>query len=128
MTNKNRAFNAYKEQQLQSKVNLSKPEELTLILYEELVKNLLKAKLNLESENKSYEVINNCLIKSQEIILVLKNTLDFKYEISNNLNKLYDYLIELIINANRTKEVENLEIVIELAKELRDTWKKVTVK
>jgi flagellar protein FliS len=45
-----------------------------------------------------------------------------KYEISQSLALLYDYMYRRLIDANIKKDKDILEEVLGFAKELRDTW------
>lgn len=114
--NKNK-FDQYKEQ----KIMTAKPEELTLMLYEGLVKFLKQAKIFIEQNN--IEKINNSIIRSQDIIDELNITLNMDYEISKNLRSLYIYMNDKLVDANIKKDKDSIDTVLELAKDLKDTWK-----
>ena len=45
------------------------------------------------------------------------------YEISTNLRKLYDFIIDKLIDANISKKKEPIDEALEILTELRDTWK-----
>ena len=49
-------------------------------------------------------------------------SLDFKYEIANNLEALYDYFNSVIIEANVKKVSDHLSDVIDMIAELRDAY------
>lgn len=114
--NKNNAFQQYQN----SMVNTASPQELTLMLYNGLVKFLNLAKLGIEE--KSIEKTSNYLIRSQDIIHEFMNTLDMSYEVSKGLMALYDYLNIRLIEANIKKDKSIIEEVIMFAEQLRDTW------
>lgn len=104
----------------QNMINTASPQELTLMLYNGLVKFL---KLSIQSlEEKNIEKVNNYIIRSQDIILEFMCTLDMKYEISKSLMLLYDYMNMRLIEANAKKDKAIVEEILGFAEELRDTW------
>jgi len=101
-------------------VNTSTPQELTLMLYNGLIKNL---KLAVQAiGDKDNEGTNNNLAKSQNILEEFMGSLNMDYEVSNNLYALYDYMYRRLIDANIKKDKAVIEEVIGFAEELRDTW------
>ena len=60
--------------------------------------------------------------KSQKILNYLRSTLDFQYEISNQLSALYDYFVRQVIAANVRKDAAPLDEVLTMIRELRDTF------
>jgi flagellar protein FliS len=108
------------QQYRQNTVNTSTPQELTLMLYNGLLKFLKLAQQGIEEKN--IEKANNNIIKSQDIIIEFMSTLDMQYEISNGLYMLYDYMNRRLLEANIKKDKLIVEEVIGYAEELRDTW------
>lgn len=111
--------NPYAQYQ-ENSIYTSTPEELTLMLYNGLVKFIMQAQQGINE--KSIEKTNNSIIKAQNIITELRSTLDFKYEIAKQLDSIYDYLYNRLLSANIKKSNEELEEALGFAKELRDTW------
>lgn len=107
---------------LEQKIMTARPEELTLMLYEGLVRFLKQGKLFLQSDKKNYEKANNSIQRAQDIIIELRATLDMEIEISNNLDSIYDFMYRRTIDANIEKSPEILDEVIGLAEDLRETW------
>ncbi|HHY24259.1 MAG TPA: flagellar export chaperone FliS [Clostridiaceae bacterium] len=112
----NRAFDQYRE----NTVFTSTPEELTLMLYNGIVKFIMQAKVAIDENH--IERANNSILRAQDIICELQSSLDMKYEISNNLMLLYDYMYRQLMESNIKKDKNILEEVLNFAKELRDTW------
>jgi len=112
-------FNPYQQYQ-QNTVNTSTPQELTLMLYNGLVRFLKLAYQGIEEAD--IEKANNNIIKSQNIILEFMSTLDMQYEISEELFSLYEYMNRRLLEANIKKDKLILEEVSGYAEELRDTW------
>lgn len=117
--------NAQQLQYLKVQVETASPGELTLLLYQETVRSLLKAKqLYTQGE---YESMNEVLHKVRSIFNELIITLDLQYEISRNLKELYlfynNYLAQFIINKNETL----LDETLDFARGLLETWKQALV-
>jgi flagellar secretion chaperone FliS len=109
-------FETYKQQSVMA----ATPGELTLMLYEGCLKFLRYGKIYIE--NKNIQESNNNLIKAQNIISELMNTLDMKYSISGQLLSLYIFMNREIAQANIKKDADRLDGVIDLVSELHDTW------
>lgn len=97
------------------------PEELTLMLYEGALKFANQAVIFIEK--KDFYNANLKIQKVKDILRELKFTLDMKYEISSQLEQIYDYLLRRITQANIKKDVDIMEEVIKFLRQLRDTWK-----
>ena len=111
------------DQYQQNTVMTSNPEELTLMLYNGLIKFLNQAKVKIQDNN--VQEIHNNIIKSQNIILELMSSLDMRYEISENLFSLYEFMNENLLQANLNKfdgGSQKIDQVLLLVKDLRDTW------
>lgn len=115
--------NPYQQYQTNS-ILTAPPEELTLMLYNGAIKFLKQAKIHIE-ENKLDKAHNN-IIKAQNIIRELMCTLDMQYEIAQNLYQLYDFMYNWLVQANVNKlkpeGVQQIDDVIGMLEELRDTW------
>ncbi len=112
----NNGYNQYKE----SSVYTATPEELTLMLYNGLVKFIMLAQSAIDEKN--IERANNSIIRAQDIVREFQVTLDMKYEVSKQLDSIYDYMNRRLIQANIKKDKDILEEVLGMAKDLRDTW------
>ncbi len=80
--------NGYDQYKTQS-INTMTSGELLLLLYDELVKRMLRAELALDQEN--YELFEQSVIRCREIIRYLDDTLDHQYPISAELSRLYEF-------------------------------------
>ncbi len=112
------SYNQYRE----NSVAHAKPEELTLMLYNGLVKFIMRAQDSIRG-NRIEEAHNN-IVKAQNIVLEFMNTLDHSIEVSSSLELLYDYLYRRLLDANIKKSDAILEEVLGFSKDLRDTWEK----
>ncbi len=109
-------YNQYK----QNSIYTASPEELTLMLYNGLIKFIMKAQFSISKSD--IEGANGNILRSQAIVTELAATVDEKYEISTSLRALYDYMNRRLIEANMKKNSEILEEVLTYAKQFRDTW------
>ncbi|KUO74804.1 MAG: flagellar protein FliS [Clostridia bacterium BRH_c25] len=112
----NNAYDQYKK----NMINTATPQEITLMLYNGLVRFLKQAAAGIEERN--IEKANNNIIRAQDIIYEFMRTLDMNYEISSNLLALYDYMNRRLVEANVKKDNEIVTEIIGLSEELRDTW------
>ncbi|WP_148229419.1 flagellar export chaperone FliS [Carnobacterium sp. 17-4] len=108
----------YKENQI---LNAS-PKKLIVLLYEGCIKNLKLAEIHITEKN--IEKTNQVLIKAQDILAELMNTLDFEKggEVAENLYRMYEYLTSELVKANISKNIEDVQRSRKLIEELRDTW------
>lgn len=107
----------------QNKILTASPAELTLMLYEGAIKFCNVAIMGIEQGDVSKA--HNNIMKVQKIIEEFQITLNFKYEIANDFNNVYNYLMRRLREANMTKDKEILEEVDEHLHTMRDTWKEV---
>lgn len=111
-----KAYSEYKE----NSVVMSSPEGLTLMLYNGLVKFVMLARHSIEKDD--IEKTNDAIKRAQEIIHELQSSLNKDYEISMNLEALYDYMYRRLMDANIEKDSKILQEVLGFAKDFRDTW------
>lgn len=106
---------------LEQKIMNARPEELTLMLYDGLVRFINQAMLF--NEQKSYDKSNNANLRAQAIIQELRSSLNLDIDMSEGLEDLYVFMIQRLIDANIEKNNALLSEILELATDLRDTWK-----
>ncbi len=104
-----------------NKIMTASPQELTLMLYDGAIKfnNIAMAAIDENDVQKAH--IN--IMKVQRIIEEFQMTLNFKYEVANDFNNVYNYLMGRLREANMTKDKEILEEVSTHLHTMRDTWK-----
>ncbi len=107
----------------QNKILTASPAELTLMLYDGAIKFCNIAIMGIEQ--KDLQKAHNNIMKVQKIIEEFQLTLNFKYEIANDFNNVYNYLMKRLREANVTKDKAILEEVSEHLHTMRDTWKEV---
>ncbi len=104
-----------------SKILTASPAELTLMLYEGAVKFCNIAIVAIE--NKEIEKAHIHIQKTERIIDYLRQTLDMKYPVAEDFERIYSYLGQRLIEANIKKDKEILEEVNGHLRSVRDTWK-----
>ncbi|MGN0378884.1 MAG: flagellar export chaperone FliS [Butyrivibrio sp.] len=119
MINTTAGYNQYQN----SKVLTATPAELTLMLYEGAIKFANKAIMAIDKRD--MEGAHTNIIKTQRIIEELRATLNFKYPVAKEFDKVYEYLLRRLIDANVKKSTEILEECLEHLRTMRDTWKDV---
>lgn len=111
------------EQYQKNKILTASPAEITLMLYEGAIKFCNIAIMAIE--NKEIEKAHTNIKKTQRIIEEFRNTLDRKYPVSEDFDRIYVYLLQRLYVANIKKDKEVLEEVNTHLRSLRDTWKEV---
>lgn len=106
-----------------TKINTASPAELTLMLYEGAIKFCNKAIYAIE--NKDIEARNLNFKKAQRIITELRATLDFKYPVAQDFDRVYDYINYRLVEANVGQDITIAEEALGYIREMRDTWKEV---
>ena len=116
------AHKKYKQVQVKTANN----EKLLIMLYQGCVKFLRLAKKSIDEND--IEGTNNYIIRAQDIIRELRNTLDMEKggEIATNLSQLYDFMLRQLVEANINKDSEKIEVVEDMMVELLDSWKQIT--
>lgn len=106
-----------------NKILTASPAEVTLMLYEGAIKFCNIAILAIEQGEIEKAHVN--IKKTQRIIEEFRNTLDRNYEVSKEFDKIYEYLLHRLLEANIKKDKEILEEVNMHLRSVRDTWKEV---
>ena len=115
--------NPYLQQYNNSKILTASPAELTLMLYEGAIKFCNIAIMGIEQKDMQKAHTNN--MKVQRIINHLRVTLDMKYPVAQDFERIYLYLEQRLVEANMKKDKEILEEINTHLRSVRDTWKEV---
>lgn len=111
------------EQYQKNKVLTATPAEVTLMLYEGAIKFCNIAIMAIEQKDLEKAHVN--IMKTQRIIEEFRNTLDRKYSVAEDFDRIYVYVLRRLFEANIHKDKEILEEVNTHLRSLRDTWKEV---
>ncbi|GEN87157.1 flagellar export chaperone FliS [Oceanobacillus sojae] len=118
----NKAYQTYQN----NSVNTASGGELTLMLYNGCIKFIKQAMKDVD--NKDFAAKNTNIQKAQKIVNELMVTLDMKLDISHQILPLYDYMHNLLTEANIKNDIEKLKEALGYAEEFRDVWKQVILK
>ncbi|MDE0583212.1 flagellar export chaperone FliS [Planococcus sp. A6] len=113
-------INPYQTYQ-QNSVMTASSEELTLMLYNGCLKFIKLAKRAML--DKQFEEKNKNLLKAQAIIQELRSTLNPDIALSKELEQLYEYQNNSLMEANMKNDAAALDAVLADVTELRNTWK-----
>ncbi len=111
------------EQYKNNAIATATPAELTLMLYEGAIKfgNIaIKA-----IEEGDIQKAHTNIMKVQRIITEFRNTLDFKYPVAKDFDRVYEYLERRLVEANVSKDKEIMEEMVMHIRSMRDNWKEV---
>lgn len=114
--------NAY-SQYSNSKVLTASPAELTLMLYDGAIKFCNIAIMGIEQGD--IMKAHNNIVKVENIIMEFQATLNHKYPVAEEFDKVYNYLYGRLVEANIKKDKKILEEVLVHLRGMRDTWKEV---
>ena len=106
-----------------SKILTASPAELTLMLYDGAIKFCNIAILGIEQ--KDIQKAHTNIVKVQNIIEEFRSTLDRKYPVAEDFDRVYVYLLKRLLVANVKKDAAILEEVNTHLRFMRDTWKEV---
>ncbi|MBA4137979.1 MAG: flagellar export chaperone FliS [Opitutus sp.] len=103
------------------------PGQLVLMLYDGALRCLAISRDAFSrppEDVRRIEVINTQLIKAQNILRELQGTLnhDAGGEFAKTMERLYDYYLRRLTEANLRKQVEPVIEVERLLREVRDAW------
>ena len=68
------------------------------------------------------------LKKAEDIIVEFQSTLNRKYPVAEDFDRIYRYIYDLLVEANIKKDKVMLERALEELRGMRDTWKEVMAK
>ena len=106
-----------------SKVLTASPAELTLMLYDGAIKFCNIAIMGIEQND--IEKAHTNIRKVERIIDEFRSTLDRKYAVAEDFDRVYVYLLQRLLEANIKKDKAILEEVNMHLRSMRDNWKEV---
>jgi flagellar protein FliS len=103
-------------------VETASQEKLIIMLFNGAIQKAEDGKRRITSGD--IEGSHNQLVRAQEIISELRNALDMSVgEIALTLDRAYEYLYHLLVQANVKKNTSQIDECISHLIEIRDTWK-----
>lgn len=115
----NYGANQYK----QTSIKTANRGQILIMLYEAAVKNVKMASIAIDKKDLAAKGLY--IGKTHDIINELTATLDFEVggDIARNLERLYNFMVEQLIQANMQSSKERLATVQKLLETLLDGWK-----
>lgn len=109
-----------------SRILTASPAELTLLLYEGAIKfgNIAIVKM----EQKDVQAAHYNIVRVEKIIDYLRETLDTKYSVAEDFERIYSYLSKRIVDTMVSKDPKDMEEVVMHLRAVRDNWKEVMKK
>ncbi len=109
-----------------SRVMTASPAELTLMLYDGAIKFCNIALTAIEQNDMMAAHTN--IVKAENIITEFRETLDHKYPVAKDFERIYVYIYDKLVEANIHKDPEALNEALRQIRGMRDTWKEVMKK
>lgn len=106
---------------LKVQIETASPGDLTLLLYQELVRSLLRARQSVVQGD--LQLSNEPLHKGRSILFEFMSTLDMQYELSKDLYELYEFYVKCINDVVINHDIKLLDEIIDFAKGMLGTWK-----
>lgn len=116
------SMKAYKSVALDSQKTVASPYRVVQMLLAGALERLAKARVAIEQER--FSVRGELLSATLMIVAELRMALDHEAggDISANLDNLYEFMMGEIVQANIHDDIEKLETVSRLLREIKDGW------
>ncbi len=123
MTSANPYAKAYQTQSILT----ASPGQLVLMMYDGALRFMAQARAGFALPQEDYrriQTINTALLRAQAVIAELRANLDQKSggEVAANLDRLYDYHLRRLQEANLSKDEAPIIEVEGLVRTLREAW------
>jgi len=117
-----RAIESYGDVKVSTGVAKASNIELIQMLFDGFLESLCVAKGHIE--NKAIEEKSKSISRASRIVVGLQSALDFNRggELAHNLNDLYSYIIRRLIHVNAQNDLQALDEVYSLMKDVSDAW------
>lgn len=118
----NRAAESYGSVQVMTGVATADNVQLVQMLFDGLLESLNVTKGHIL--NRAIEEKSKSISRASRIVVGLQGSLDFQRggELAQNLNDLYAYVLRRLIHVNAQNDLDALEEVYTLMKDVSDAW------
>ncbi len=111
---------------LAASVSTASPAQLLVMLYDRLSLDLHRAVAALDAGDNA--AAHGPILHAQEIVIELRSSLKVDlWSGGPGLAALYDYLLTQLVGANVNKDRATTQACLDLADELRDTWREAAL-
>jgi len=103
-------------------VSTASPQRLVVMLYDGLVQDLQLAQQGIARGDVA--LVHTRLVRAQAIVTELQSSLNLEgWDGARGLDKLYTYLLELLVDANVRKDAEPVDQALAVVTPLQDAWR-----
>lgn len=119
---KQKFLEQYQQTFLETSMENATPHKLVGMLYDGIIENLVQVKGAID--RREFELKAEKLNKAVLIIGSLRSNLDMEQggEVSSNFDGLYSYINRKLLEASAKNDLQIIDEVIILIKELRESW------
>ena len=116
------SMKAYKSVALDSQKTVASPYQVVKMLLAGVLERLAKSRVAIDQNN--YEQRSELISSALLILAELRLSLDHEAggEIADNLDKLYEFIMGELIEANSNNKHEKVEIASRVLREIKDAW------
>ncbi len=116
------------KQYARTKVQTANRGKLLLMVYDVAINSLKSAQLNIRE--KDLPAKGMAIDRAIRAVGELRTSLDMEkgQEIAGSLDRLYDFMLHRIGEANMADDAEGLDVVLRILEDLKSTWEQVVKK
>ncbi|KFZ36905.1 flagellar biosynthesis protein FliS [Shewanella mangrovi] len=116
------SLQSYRKVSLESEIAVASPHRLVQLMFKGALERIAQSRYAIEQGNIAAK--GEYIGKAIGIINGLQNSLnmDAGGDIANNLNRLYEYMVRRMTEANLLSDVEALDEVAALLREIKEAW------
>ena len=114
------AYSSYKKQSVTTMTNM----DIVVRLYDECERQMNRALFFIGS--KDFENTNNALMKAVDIVSALRSVLDLEIDVGRNLDSLYVFFTQELIEANMKKDADKINSLLPLISDLKDAFVQIS--
>ncbi|GAB2594930.1 flagellar export chaperone FliS [Nitrincola alkalisediminis] len=122
-----KALQQYKQVDIHSTVQTASPHKLISMLLTGALEAFAKAKGAIERNEIDARAAH--LNKGNDILIALRDNLNLEEggEVASNLDKLYVYMLETSLQANRLNDAEKAQEIMNLLLEIKQGWDEMPI-
>ena len=117
-----RAIESYGQVKVSTGVSKASSVELIQMLFDGLIESMSAAKGHIQHNNIAEK--SKAIARASRIVLGLQGALDFEKggELAKNLDELYNYVTRRLLHVNARNDLQALEEIYGLMREIRSAW------
>ena len=111
-----------KKQEFVNRITRANRSALVVVLYDITIEYIQDAKVGIQTQKKDYK---EELYKARECVKELLGALDFTYDISKELSRLYLYVNRCVTKAIAKSDIEELDHALYVLEHLRESFAEI---